>query len=375
MAKLKIGLIFGGRSGEHEVSLVSARSIYQALDKKKYDVTLIGIDKAGLWHIIEAGKLRLSHNIRSNANILPAGKPLKKNNNFKITYPIRSDQIAKLQKIDVFFPITHGTFGEDGCLQGFLEMLGAAYVGAGVAGSALGMDKDLMKRVLRDAGIDIANFFTLRRKDISAKNISSIINSLKLPIFVKPANLGSSVGVSRAGTKNELKKAIELAFQYDNKIILEECIRGKEIECSVLGNEHPIASVPGEIKLNPGHFYSYEAKYTNEKLATPVPCADLPEKIIKKVQETAIKVFKVLNCEGMGRVDFFLTPKGKLYANEINTLPGFTSFSMYPKMFEHSGVPYKKLLDDLIKYAIERKRRNDKLKRSYRDFHTKTYKS
>ncbi len=347
------------------MSLVSARSIYDALDKNKYDMKLIGIDKNGSWHLGSGEKIwigkrgvgKLKLNIK-----LPVATAVNEKNKI---YLISIKNGKKLTDIDVFFPITHGTFGEDGCIQGYFELLSAAYVGPGVLGSAVGMDKDLMKKILRDAGITLAKFYVLRRGDINQKNITLIIKDLKFPIFVKPCNLGSSVGVSKSHNKKELNKAVKTAFQYDNKILLEEHIKGREIECGVLGHDNPIASVPGEIKLKPGHFYSYHAKYINEDIATPMPAAKLTKKEIKFIQETAIKVFKVLNCEGMGRVDFFLTPKEKLYVNEINTLPGFTSISMYPKMFEKSGISYPKLLDKLIALAIKRKKRNDKLKRSY----------
>lgn len=371
---MNVGLIFGGQSGEHEVSLVSARSIYNALDKKKYNVKLIGIDKKGNWHLGNppadgdkiwsggkgVGKLKLNLG-------MPVITAVNKNGKVKL---ISLKSAKDLAEIDIFFPITHGTFGEDGCLQGFLELLGAAYVGPGVLGSAVGMDKEIMKRIFREAGISIGKFYVLRKNEKYQKNIPAIIKNLKFPIFVKPANLGSSVGISKAHDKKELNKAIDFAFQFDNKIILEENISGREIECSVLGNLNPpaggpIASWPGEIKLQ-SEFYSYEAKYLDDKASTPTPKADLPKPVAKKVQELAIKVFKVLECEGMGRVDFFLTKNGKIYANEINTLPGFTSVSMYPKMFEQSGIPYPKLLDKLIQLALERKKRNAKLKRDFK---------
>lgn len=366
MKKLKIGLIFGGKSGEHEVSLVSARSIFDALDKKKYDVKLIGIDKNGNWHLGDppaggekiwigkkgVGKLKLNTK-------LPIVTAINEKNNI---YLIDIRNGKKLADIDVFFPITHGTFGEDGCLQGFLELLSVAYVGPGVLGSAVGMDKDVMKRLFRENGLLTAKFEALRFGD--KFDLARLGRKLGWPVFVKPANLGSSVGINKAGNLKDLKSAIGKAFKFDNKIILEEAMIGREIECAVLGNEKPVASVPGEIKLKPGHYYSYHAKYIDENIAAPTPKADLPKRQIKTIQETAIKVFKVLNCEGMGRVDFFLTPQGKLYVNEINTLPGFTAISMYPKMFEQSGIPYSKLLDKLITLAIKRKKRNDKLKRS-----------
>lgn len=363
MKRIKIGLIFGGRSGEHEVSLVSAQSIYDALDKKKYDVKLIGIDKDGLWHLgggekiwigkRGVGKLKLNKNLPVVTAISGGNK----------TYLIDVKNGKKLAGIGVFFPVTHGTFGEDGCLQGLFELLGAAYVGPGVLGSAIGMDKDVMKRLFRENGLLTAKYEPLRFGD--KFDLTRIAKKLGWPVFIKPANLGSSVGINEAGDMKEFKKAVGEAFKYDNKIIIEEAVRGREIECAVLGNDRPVASIPGEIKLKPGHFYSYHAKYIVEDIAAPTPVADLTKKEIKLIQETAIKVFKVLNCEGMGRVDFFLTPRGKLYVNEINTLPGFTSISMYPKMFEESGIPYPKLLDKLITLAIERKKRNDKIKRSY----------
>jgi len=363
MKKLRIGLIFGGRSGEHEVSLVSARSICDALDKKKYDVKLIGIDKNGNWHFSNDEKIWIGKSgvgkLKLNTK-LPVVAAINEKNKI---YLISVKNGKKLAGVDVFFPITHGTFGEDGCIQGLFELLNAAYVGPGVLGSAVGMDKDIMKRLFLENGLNTAKFEVLRFGD--KFDLGGVVKKISWPIFVKPANLGSSVGISKARNSKELKKVIKEAFRFDNKIILEAAIKGREIECSILGNEKPIASVPGEIKLKPGHFYSYHAKYIAEDIATPTPAADLPKNIIKKIQETAIRVFKVLNCEGMGRVDFFLTPKGKIYVNEINTLPGFTSISMYPKMFEKSGMPYSKLLNKLIALAIERKRRNDKLKRSY----------
>jgi D-alanine-D-alanine ligase len=360
MTKVKVGLIFGGRSGEHEVSLVSARSIFNALDRKKYDVKLIGIDKKGKWHLSDENNLKLDAGKSFKAEIDSKTKVITAAGNNLIE--IRTGK--KLSEIDVFFPITHGTFGEDGCLQGFLELLDVAYVGPGVIGSAVGMDKDMMKRLFCDAGILTARFYAPKKNDINKKYLDKVSKDLKFPIFVKPANLGSSVGISKAHNRKELEKAIADAFEYDTKIILEEYIKGREIECAVLGNGNPIASKPGEIKLQ-SEFYSYDAKYINENDAVPVPVADLPERQIKKIQETAIKVFKILECYGMGRVDFFLTPNGKLYANEINTLPGFTSISMYPKMWAESGIPYSKLLDKLIQLAIEKKKEKDRLKRSF----------
>jgi len=363
--KINVGLIYGGRSGEHEVSLLSAKSIYEALDKDKYNVFLIGIDKQGRWllgnpanYLLNAQNPKLIALNRSSAtNIVPVNKT-------------DSSEIVSLQsgkglaKIDVFFPIIHGTFGEDGSLQGMLEMLNVAYVGSGVTGSALGMDKDIQKRLLSLAGINVASFMTIRKSQYSKSYLDKIVQKFSMPIFVKPANLGSSVGISKAHNLKELKKAIKDAFKYDTKIMVEEYIKGREIECSVLGNDEPIASVPGEVI--PHHeFYSYEAKYIDENGAGLKIPADLSDKIVKEVQKTAIKTFLTVECSGFARVDFFLTPKNKLYVNEINTIPGFTKISMFPKLFGASGIPYDKLLDRLINLAIEKKKEKDKLIRSY----------
>lgn len=363
--KIKLGLIFGGRSGEHEVSLISAWNIFHDLDRKKYEVFLLGIDKQGAWHFGKDEKFWL----------IPED-PKKVKLNLKtpiITITRKKKEIVALDlvtgkilaKFDVFFPITHGTFGEDGCLQGMLEMLDAPYVGPGVLGSAVGMDKDVAKRLLRDAGLNVSKFHILRVGQDISKSLSKIITDLKFPIFVKPASLGSSVGISKAENKQELVSAIKLAFQYDNKIILEQTVVGREIECSVLGNAKPLASIPGEIQLAKG-FYSYTAKYVEADSAKPVVKAELPSNIVKKIQKLAVEVFETLECEGMGRVDFFLTARNEIFVNEINTLPGFTSISMYPKMLEQTGIKYQDLLNKLIDLALERKESQKKLKRDFK---------
>lgn len=362
--KLKICLVFGGKSGEHEVSLQSAKSVYESLDKKKYDVLLVGIDKSGHWHLgTPSGYLLNTANpalIKLNKET-PTVTAITKTGETKL---IRLESGKELSNVDVFFPVTHGTFGEDGSLQGLLELLDVAYVGAGVLGSALGMDKDAMKRLLRAAGLPTAKFVAATQNDLSPKRLKKIIRQLKFPTFVKPANLGSSVGVSKNGNLNELKKGIKDAFQYDTKILFEEFISGREIECSVLGNEHPVASIPGEV--TPTHeFYSYEAKYIDENGAALKIPAELSKKQIAMVQKMAVQVFKTLECSGMARVDFFLKPNGRFVVNEINTIPGFTKISMYPKLWEASGVPYAKLLDLLIRLALEKKQKKDTLKRSY----------
>jgi len=314
--KLKIGVLFGGKSAEHEVSLQSARNIIEALDKNKYEIFPIKVDKNGRF-------------------------------NFSL-----------LAKVDVIFPILHGPFGEDGIMQGLFKEMGKPFVGAGVLGSAVGMDKDVMKRLLRDAGIPIGKFITFKNGD--KFNFIKIKKELGLPMFIKPANMGSSVGVSKVRNEKEFKKAVSDAFKYDTKIIIEEFINGREIECAVLGNDKPVASIPGEIIANQ-EFYSYDAKYIDDGYAIEIP-AKIPKNITKKVREYAVQVFQVTNCEGMGRVDFFVTKSGKIFVNEINTIPGFTNISMYPKLWEASGIPQSKLLDILINLAIERFKKENKLK-------------
>ncbi|MFA6005560.1 MAG: D-alanine--D-alanine ligase [Patescibacteria group bacterium] len=348
--KITVCILFGGRSGEHEVSLLSAQSIHKALDKNKYNVRLVGIDKKGKWLLGKASTYLLNSKdpsaIKLNTQTLVKTTP------------------EEVRGVDVFFPITHGTYGEDGCLQGMLELTNIAYVGAGVLGSAVGMDKDVMKRLLQAAKIPIAPFIALKRHEATNAALAAAVKKLHLPLFVKPANLGSSVGVTKAHSIVELKEAVDTAFQYDTKILLEQAVVGREVECSVLGNDKPIASVPGEVK--PQHeFYDYEAKYIDEHGALLEIPAKLDKRTTKKVQDLAVKVFQVLECSGMARVDFFVKKNGKVLVNEINTLPGFTSISMYPKLWGKSGLTYTKLLDKLIEFAQEKKEQRDKLKRDY----------
>jgi len=365
MKKINVGLIYGGRSGEHEVSLQSAKSIYEALDKNKYNVYLIGIDKQGHWLLGNpANYLLNSENpklIALNKSTAKSITPVSKAEKSEI---ISVETGQDLGRVDVFFPIIHGTFGEDGTLQGMLEMLNVAYVGAGVTGSALGMDKDVQKRLLKQANINTADFMTIKKNDFNKSTVKEILKKFVLPVFVKPANLGSSVGISKAHNEKELIASIDDAFKYDTKILIEEYIKGREIECSVLGNDRPIASVPGEVI--PHHeFYSYEAKYIDEKGAGLKIPADLPEPLVKEIQNIAIKTFITLDCAGFARVDFFLTPENKVYINEINTIPGFTKISMFPKLFGATGIPYGELLDRLINLAFEKKKEKDVLKRNY----------
>ncbi len=355
--KLRIGVLFGGKSAEHEVSLISAKNVISALDKKKYDIVPIGINKYGRWLLGEGQNYLLnSFDIKS----------IKINNSNKVVSlyaegggtltPIGGNKIS--EKIDVVFPLLHGPFGEDGSMQGLLKIAGVPFIGPSVLGSAVGMDKDVMKRLLRDSGIPIGKFIVLKTEN--PMSIEKVKSELGLPIFVKPANMGSSVGVSKVKTKKEYIDAIKVAFKYDTKIVLEQNITGREIECAVLGNENPVASIPGEII--PGQeFYSYNAKYVDSTSVAEIP-AKINKNTIKKIQELAVKTFKVLECEGMARVDFFLKDTGEVLVNEINTIPGFTDISMYPKLWEASGVPLPKLLDILIDLAVKRFKREQKLK-------------
>jgi D-alanine-D-alanine ligase len=272
--------------------------------------------------------------------------------------------MEKVKWAEVIFPVTHGTFGEDGCLQGLLEILDKPYVGAGVLGSAVGMDKEVMKRLLTQANIPVAKWEVAKRWEVSEMFLKMVVASLKFPVFVKPANLGSSVGITKAHDIAELRQAVQTAGQYDSKIIFEENIAGREIEVAVLGNDRPEASVPGEIKTK-REFYDYQAKYVDENGAILEIPAKLPKTAIKEAQTMSIRAFRALECAGMARVDMFLTPRGRWIVNEINTLPGFTNISMYPKLWEASGLPYPKLLDRLINLALERKKLKDELKRSY----------
>ena len=364
-SKINVCLVFGGKSGEHEVSLQSAKSIYEMLDKNKYNVYLIGIDKHSHWLLGDSSNYLLNAN---NPKLIA----LNKTNSQSIT-PVNQQQSLdliltqsgkKIGKIDVFFPVIHGTYGEDGCLQGMFEMLDAAYVGPGVIGSALGMDKDIAKKLLKVANIKTANHLTFKRIDKDDNIIKKVKETFTFPVFVKPANMGSSVGINKAHNIEELKIAIRDAFKYDTKIMVEEYIKGREIECSVLGNNQPIASIPGEVI--PHHeFYSYDAKYIDENGAGLKIPAELPDNVIKQIQQIAIKGFLTLECYGMARVDFFVTPDNKIYLNEINTIPGFTKISMYPKLWEKSGITYQQLLDKLIELALEKKQEKNSLKRSY----------
>lgn len=360
--KIRVGVLFGGKSAEHEVSLQSAKNVADAIDKEKYEVALIGIDKAGKWLLPNKSQFLL------NANDPKLIKLNKENEESVALVPQSGGALTNLtnegasSSIDVVFPILHGPFGEDGTVQGLLKLAGVPFVGASVLGSAVGMDKDVMKRLLRDAGIPIAKFLVFKQED--EIDFEKVKEELGMPLFIKPANLGSSVGVSKVKTKEDFDAAIQHAFEYDTKILIEEFVDAREVECAVLGNQNPIASGVGEI-IPTHEFYSYEAKYIDEKGAALEIPAKIPDEVKERVRELAVKTFKALSCEGLGRVDCFLQKDGTLFVNEINTMPGFTKISMYPKLWEAAGISYPELIDRLIGLAIERFQREQKLKTSH----------
>src|SRR3989344_2119438 len=318
--KIRVAVLFGGKSAEHEVSIQSARNVIRALDRGKYQVVPIKISKNG--------------ECRWNT----------------------------LKKCDVVFPVMHGTYGEDGAVQGLLKMFDMSFVGPGIFGAAASMDKDMTNRLFREAGLPKGKFLALTQE--SKNNPKEIIKKLGLPLFVKPANLGSSVGITKVKRVADLPPALKNAFQYGRKILVEEFIPGREIECAILGNENPIASVLGEV-IPTHEFYSYEAKYIDPNGAHLKIPAELPQAIANKIQDLAIRAFKALDLEGMARIDFFLTKDNKVMLNEVNPIPGFTAISMYPKLWEASGISHEKLINSLIGLAIKRHKAEKKLKTSY----------
>jgi D-alanine-D-alanine ligase len=372
--KLNVGILFGGKSAEHEVSLQSALNVFDAIDRNKYNPILIGIDKTGKWRgspQVAAGcggfilntddPKRIALNTKSARAILLPGSC----GELFYTDATTLKEEGKPARIDVIFPILHGPFGEDGTTQGLLKLAGVPFVGASVLGSAVGMDKDVMKRLLRDADLPIGAFISLQSHE-RIPDYKSVVDRLGEPVFVKPANMGSSVGVNKAHNEAEYHKAAREAFEYDTKIIIEECVTGREIECSVLGNEAAVASVPGEV-ISSGEFYSYNAKYLDENGADLEIPANLRPQTVALIQDLAIKTFKTLCGDGLSRIDFFLRPDDTPIINEINTMPGFTKISMYPKLWEASGVSYSDLIDRLIVLAIQRFEKEKRLKTSYFD--------
>jgi D-alanine-D-alanine ligase len=386
MKKIRVGILFGGRSGEHEISLLSAASVFNAIDKNKYDVVPIGITKEGRWvtaadaERLLQGKFEDHKHLRAGdpeatpgAAVLAKGEavvvpPEPQKHGSLTPFETHASSHALTRRatdraidVDVIFPVLHGTFGEDGTIQGLLELADLPYVGAGVLGSAAGMDKDIMKSLFRAAGLPIVKHVTLLRSEweTKAKKVEKFVESkLKYPVFVKPANLGSSVGISKVHDRKELGPAIEEAAKFDRKIVIEQGVGGRrqkarEIECSVLGNDNADASLPGEI-VPSTEFYDYKAKYLDEGSQLIIP-AKLSKGETKQVQRLAIAAFKAVDCSGLARVDFLMEPKSrKIYLNEINTMPGFTAISMYPKLWAASGVSYSDLIGRLIQLGLDR---------------------
>ena len=360
--KIRVGVIFGGRSGEHEVSLMSARSVLDAIDKDRYEVVPIGITKTGRWLPPARAQLLLTGEATSAVQDAEAGASTELVRAKQSWLVVGSLGETLREPLDVVFPVMHGPHGEDGTMQGFLDLANVPYVGAGVLGSALGMDKGKMKEVLRYHGLPVAEWAVLRRWQWREEREQALETASRFgfPCFVKPANLGSSVGISKARTADDLPAAIEQAFGYDEKILIEEFVDGREIEVAVLGNHRPEASIPGEI-VPSNEFYDYNAKYLDGKSEERIP-APIPPELAERIRAMAVQAFLALECSGMARVDFFVTRLGnEVLVNEINTIPGFTPISMYPKLWAATGLSYPKLIDRLIELAIERwEERNQK---------------
>jgi D-alanine-D-alanine ligase len=350
-------VLFGGRSGEHEVSLASAASVIRGMDLDKYEPVPIGITKDGHWLLGEGAAKMLPDILKSGRRVMLSADPTE-------AALIPLDRGAGAQRFDVIFPVMHGTFGEDGTIQGMLELSALPFVGAGVLGSAIGMDKDVAKRLCQDAGIPVVPWITVHRwqweKDPAAVK-ASIEEKFSYPVFAKPATLGSSVGMTKVHNAEELGPALDFAAEYGMKILVEKAVSAREIEVAVLGNHDPKASIPGEIVPH-REFYDYTAKYLEDGTQLLIP-AELKPAQVKRVQTLAVEAFRTLELSGMARVDFFLEKKGnKLYLNEVNTIPGFTSISMYPKLWEASGIPFRELVDKLIELAFEMHREKARTK-------------
>lgn len=351
MPRIRVGIIFGGKSAEHEVSLQSARNILDALDRERFEATLIGIDKQGRWHVSPGEDFLLDADDPARIALRPSGQELSVLPGRERAQLQPADPAATLEQIDVVFPIVHGTLGEDGALQGLLRMANLPFVGSSVLGSAVAMDKDVAKRLLRDAGLAVAPFACLRRRD--TVDFDALVARLGLPLFVKPANQGSSVGVSKVRDRAQFETALALAFTYDHKVLVEAAVTGREIECAVLGNDEPLASPCGEIVVH-DDFYGYHTKYISQDGAEVVAPADIDPADSERIRAIAINAYRALECAGLARVDVFLTPAGEVVVNEVNTLPGFTRISMYPKLWQAAGLEYGALVTRLIELAMER---------------------
>ncbi|MCL1864921.1 MAG: D-alanine--D-alanine ligase [Spirochaetes bacterium] len=365
---IKVGVLYGGRSCEHDVSCCSAASVIKYLDRSKYEVCAIGIDRDGRWHVQDNIEIVEDKDF---GTILR----LKQTGDWLVNHFEREGKLFLYNKktnsevfVDIIFPVVHGTFCEDGSLQGLLELAMVTYVGADVIGSAVGMDKDVSKRLLREAGIPVVDWLKVSKHLWDSEKqgiIKEIVKEIGFPCFIKPCNTGSSVGITKVKNPESLEDAIENAFQWDNKLLIEKGINAREIEFSVIGNDNPEASIPGEIR--PKHeFYSYEAKYIDSNGAELLIPAEIGRDLIKQMEETAVKGYSALCCKGMARVDFFLDrDTNRFYLNEINTLPGFTNISMYPKLWGETGTDYKTLLDKLINLAFDRKKEKSRLRTEF----------
>jgi D-alanine-D-alanine ligase len=355
--RLRVGILFGGRSGEHEVSLASAASVMRSLDPDKYEAVPIGITKEGHWLVGSAAQKMLPEVLKGGQRVMMTADPTD-------AALIPLDRTGGGHRIDVVFPVMHGTYGEDGTIQGLLDLAGVPFVGAGVLGSAIGIDKDVSKRLLQVAKIPVVPWIAVQRADWERdpkESQKAVEKKFKYPVFVKPATLGSSVGMTKVHSREELAPALNLAGEFAMKILVEKCIIGREIEVSVLGNHDAKASIPGEIVPH-REFYDYTAKYLEEGSQILIP-AKLKPTQVKTIQKYAVEAFRALELSGMARVDFFLEKKGgKIYFNEVNTIPGFTSISMYPKMWEASGIPFRELIDKLIELALEMHREKARTK-------------
>lgn len=353
MKKHKVGLIFGGPSMEHEVSLLSAKNIARELDRALYELVLIGVSKEGQWYVLDTQKFLVNETDPTRIAIDGGKWPLllKPGTGWLIE---KADRLIPL-KLDVAFPIIHGTFGEDGILQALMETSGVPYVGCNVLGSAVCMDKEICKKLLLSEGIDVAPFTTLHRDEVRQAEVQplyeDLMHQLGTVLFLKPASQGSSVGVTKVRNQDEFSQALRLAFQYDHKVLVESAVQGREIECALLGNETPEASVCGEILLE-AEFYSYQAKYVDGDSASTLIPADLPADVMERMRTIAKRVYRTLGCRGLARVDMFLTAEGTVLINEVNTLPGFTDISMYPQLWLATGLSYTNLLTRLIELAL-----------------------
>lgn len=345
MTKIKVGILFGGRSVEHDISIISAQNIAKFIDTSKFEVTLIGIDKSGDWYLCTEVSKKITYGIplqlslkASNPSFLVGGNPLK---------------------LDVIFPVLHGTDGEDGSIQGMLKTVNIAFVGSDTLGSAVSMDKLTSKRVLENSGIPVARFLWYTKSDQNKVDYDHIVSSLGIPFIIKPANLGSSVGVYKISQKEGFEEKLNALFQFDNVALIEEFIEGRELECAVLGNENPVASPAGEIILKGDYeFYSFEAKYIDKDAVELVVPAKISEKIESTIKQLSIQSYKAASCKDLARIDLFLKKDGSVIVNEINTIPGFTNISMYPKLIKQLGISYPELISQLLEMAMERHRQN-----------------